>query len=430
VRDQHDSGIIISTANSSTTPLAAAATFVGVGELVTDYPEITINLFGTPDPAPGTLFFEFSPNGTDWDVSVPITLTGPQQLVPQPLRVVLPYFRVRYVNGGTAQTAFRLTTTFHRTSAKHLTRFLNQTIGVGEPVENVRAVIAGQSPDGEFANSRSGGLITSLSTSTPLGVSGVFTSAIVQAGEYLFLGMTVKSDVNSATGGVMVRWFKDSAGTILLRENSFTYSAAPNGAFFGFQKQGEYVQVIYMNNSVAQTLFQIFTTLETQFSGGAIQLISETVRDEDTAQLTKSIIIGKQENGTNNNVGLSNSASLKVAITDRPSEVRSRTRVIIPINRTSLTAAGVTFYTVTVGKILYISAFLITQINDAAAIGEWRLQDDVTVKSGFILPDKNVGSPSGASPSLPEPMSFVTNVRGVEITGDIIIAGFLIGYEE
>lgn len=145
-------GVFASTNNSTTTSLGIAGTFTGTSELITSYQEIDINIAGTPSNASGTLYFEFSPDGTNWDVSVPVTLTS-LSVVPQILRVILPYFRVRYVNDGIAQTTFRLTTMLHTVGSMRLTRFLNQSIDSTENVENVRAFVSAFNPvEGVYSN--------------------------------------------------------------------------------------------------------------------------------------------------------------------------------------------------------------------------------------------------------------------------------------
>ena len=131
------SQIFISKNNSTIIPLDANASFVGATDILTSYQELDINVAGAPNNASAMLYFEFSPNGINWDVSVPLTLTSPDS-APIILRTILPYFRVRYNNGGIALTEFRLTTIFHRTNAMRISRFLNQTIDVNEPVEIVR----------------------------------------------------------------------------------------------------------------------------------------------------------------------------------------------------------------------------------------------------------------------------------------------------
>ncbi len=110
-------GIVVSTLNSSSTPLGANEIFYGTSEQADFYHEIFVTLSGLPGNAPGTLFLEYSLDGIDWDISVPKNLNGPE-VFPQYLKVTLPYFRVRYENGATPLTQFNLVTTFHRSAAK------------------------------------------------------------------------------------------------------------------------------------------------------------------------------------------------------------------------------------------------------------------------------------------------------------------------
>lgn len=138
----------VSTNNSTTTPLAGGGTYAGTGEDITAYSEAVVNLAGSPQVCPGTLYFEFSPDNTNWDVSVPITVGDLAVQIPYPLNAVLPYFRVRYVNGSTAQSAMRLTTVYKRFAGPGLARTLSQVIGAHDPVTVTRAMIE-PSPRGQ-----------------------------------------------------------------------------------------------------------------------------------------------------------------------------------------------------------------------------------------------------------------------------------------
>lgn len=140
---------LLSKQNSTEAPLAANEVFNGQIDDLSSFQEIDITVAGAPDIAPGVFFFEFSPNGIKWDISVPIVLTGPS-MTPLPLRVILPKFRVRYENGVTPLTELRVTTILHRTGAKPLTRFLNQPLRSDEPVEVVRSITTGINPTGLF----------------------------------------------------------------------------------------------------------------------------------------------------------------------------------------------------------------------------------------------------------------------------------------
>lgn len=139
--------------NNSTVAIPTIATpFVGTADDILGFSELTITLTTASNtPHTGTLYFEFSLDGVTWDVSVPISYDSTDGFVPFPLRVILPFFRLRYIPAADNLTSFRLTLLLHSTSAKHLTRLLSQPMRTNEPIEAVRAVLTGQS-DGGFLN--------------------------------------------------------------------------------------------------------------------------------------------------------------------------------------------------------------------------------------------------------------------------------------
>jgi len=429
-------GIVISVSNSTTVALGAAQTFTGVAEDIRAFPETTINLYGEPSVAPGTLYFEYSPDGINWDVSVPYTLDGPQSFVPLPLRTVLPYFRVRYVNGATPLTVLRLTTVFHWEAAKQITRVINQVVDENEPVENVRAFIGGKSPDGPYQNLPAAGVVSDQSTTVTLLAGAQFNTAgpITPITGFVAVGVTVISDQSSASGGVDIQFFKDSAGTIIVKEAMFTYGSPGTGANFSVPTTGSYFRVKYTNGAVNQASFTLITNLFVTAPPPDVLSVADTVTGNNASQIVKAILAGQKENGDYANSRLSNSGSQLVAITDRPSEVRNRTRVeIVDARRSLVVSPGTIIYTVTVGKALYISSIVITAINDANAIGEFYVADGLTPRMPFVLANKATGAPasySAPSPFLPEPIKFLTDVRLIEVTGDVITGVTLIGYEE
>jgi len=138
--------IAVSKNNSSIIPLGAGASFIGYTDNLSSFLEIDISLAGMPVNAPGTLCFEFSSDGIDWDVSVPISLLGPS-IIPTPLRIILPFFRVKYINGATPLTEFRLTSVYHKECSIRTTRLLSQTIDPNEPLE-VSRIAKSVLPDG------------------------------------------------------------------------------------------------------------------------------------------------------------------------------------------------------------------------------------------------------------------------------------------
>jgi hypothetical protein len=94
------SGVLAST----TTPLGANGTYTSGSLTVSGYGRIVGTVFA--DQA-GTLYIEQSSDGTNWDASTSVSVSASTP-TSFSVEVVAPTARVRYVNGATAQTAFRL----------------------------------------------------------------------------------------------------------------------------------------------------------------------------------------------------------------------------------------------------------------------------------------------------------------------------------
>lgn len=135
-------GAITDPNNSRTTVIAPNTTaLIGSSTNIDLYDGITVNIAGTPEVCQGTLIFEFSPDNSNWDTSVPVPVNDLNVVIPFPLRAVLGFFRLRYANLGTTQTALRVTTRLHYDFPGDLIRTPTQVIGPGDPVEAVRALV-------------------------------------------------------------------------------------------------------------------------------------------------------------------------------------------------------------------------------------------------------------------------------------------------
>lgn len=117
---------IQSTGNTSTATLGSSATFTGTSEQ-NPFPDVMCSCYSDTE---GTLYFDFSVNGTDWrtfpvqgfSVSAGIhefhtAVKGPR------------YFRVRFVNGSAAQSTFQLYT-YYGAFSKIPNGPLNQSQGL------------------------------------------------------------------------------------------------------------------------------------------------------------------------------------------------------------------------------------------------------------------------------------------------------------
>ncbi len=103
---------LISTANSSTATLGSGATFTGTFEDVSAFADVSVIVFADVASAANGLKIEWSSDGTNIDEDDLFTIaagTGRRY----GFGIMSRYVRVRYVNGGTIQAAFRLQTIYH-----------------------------------------------------------------------------------------------------------------------------------------------------------------------------------------------------------------------------------------------------------------------------------------------------------------------------
>lgn len=101
---------VVSTLNSTTTPLSGGATFTGTWERA---PRSMV-LVQVKADSNATLYFDFSVDGVNADSTFPVGGTDIYSGIPsvQPAAVGGRYFRVRVVNGASAQTYMRLETSY------------------------------------------------------------------------------------------------------------------------------------------------------------------------------------------------------------------------------------------------------------------------------------------------------------------------------
>lgn len=136
----------VDTANSSTAPLGAAATFTGAFTLIEGFGGVQVNVVTDQS---GTLLVDNSEDGTTVDrtSSFPVTGGTPFFIALTPL---MKYIRIRYTNGATPQTSFRLQSIAKLTAPSPTLQRVDSSLVDASIVSNTRAVIFGKSPSGAY----------------------------------------------------------------------------------------------------------------------------------------------------------------------------------------------------------------------------------------------------------------------------------------
>lgn len=143
---------IVSTGNSTTTPLASGSVFTGVGEEVKDYATIVVQVFADQASITDGLNPQWSPDGTNWDnVHSKFNVnanSGRAFSFPPRAR----YFRIVYTNGSVAQTEFRLQTIYHYTRTKPSSTPIENDVVSTDDAELIKSIITGRTSGGSYKN--------------------------------------------------------------------------------------------------------------------------------------------------------------------------------------------------------------------------------------------------------------------------------------
>jgi len=232
----------------SSTNLASSATFTGTAQniasattsLTVYNTQLVIGVTHTAGLVPGQLYLDLgtetsSTAPTVWyqalAVPIPSNANWQQFAVPISTR----YYRLRFVNGATAQTNFRLSS------------YLTYNGG-------------GLSGQMAFPSN----LQIPLST-TNLAISGVFTSATLDFGDtmsvYQSLNAVVFADQVSASNGLQIQVSRDGTNWRVAAQATVTASTYTtlNASLFL-----RYARVVYTNGGVAQTSFALDVQAESQ----------------------------------------------------------------------------------------------------------------------------------------------------------------------
>ncbi|NIT58413.1 MAG: hypothetical protein GWN00_19955 [Aliifodinibius sp.] len=149
------------------------------------------------------------------------------------------------------------------------------------------------------------------SSTTPLGISGVFTGSWVDMTDYAAVSIIINTDQDSATNGLQLQWSTDSSNIDHTQTHSVT-----GGESFTIQgmHEAQYFRVVYTNGAVAQTHFRLQTILKQTPSVGEVEQLDEPINDDADAQLVRSVIAGRKPDTSYVNIGATTGGNLKMSL--------------------------------------------------------------------------------------------------------------------
>lgn len=155
---------------------------------------------------------------------------------------------------------------------------------------------------------------TANSTTTPLGISGVFTGSWESIEDYDFLDIILYTDQNSATNGASIK-FSTDGGTTTHKQIQNTITGGVGAYFYGIPVGAfTHFQIVYTNGTIAQTAFVIKTIKKRGPIPQPMAPIGATIDETLSAGLVRAIMAGKKDNGEFTNFTLTNDGYMKTAV--------------------------------------------------------------------------------------------------------------------
>ena len=141
---------LVSTVNSTSTPLGADATFPGTAERCNGYGIIYVNIYSDVASAVDGLKIEQSSDGTNWDHCDEFSILAAKGKNFS-INPYAKWYRIRYVNGAIDQTVFRLQTILKSTGLSSSHRISDDIIDDDDAIL-VKSVLTGKDSDSHFHN--------------------------------------------------------------------------------------------------------------------------------------------------------------------------------------------------------------------------------------------------------------------------------------
>lgn len=424
------------TAFITTTPLLSGATFTASIIDVNGYTQVQTEVRASHD---GTINIEFCSDSACTDVvrtiSIPYLASSGYQFFSSP--AFGNFIKYQFTNNGVVtQTDFYYTTKLLTTALSPQILTTNAFISPSMVTQLDRSITVGENPSSTLVNEKVEGV--AFVTNTPLGIAGVFTSAILDLRGYQQVSTAIVSNQN---GVAKFEFMSDSIGTVV-RTLNITYLASTGFQLLSAPAFTDYVRYSYTNGAVAQTTFHYETKFLTGALSGQLLPLNSPVASGMVANLGRNVIVGQQGiAGTYQNVSVTETINdagtyynLNVVSGARPSQITGRIRIAEVLNYLTVSTLQ---RTITAGKTFFVTDLFLTIDNsDTGNAGRVTLRDGLTVAGATILPiiiQEAISSGSSTQVFLhtfSEPIQFSIGLFIEEGVGINTVAGTIVGYEE
>ena len=165
-----------------------------------------------------------------------------------------------------------------------------------------------------------GKVVASNSSTTPLGIGEEFIGTAEETLDVSLIYITVYTDQNSDIEGFHFEQSSDS--TNWDHHDHYSVEATPDdpaGKTYSIQPSAKYFRVHYVNGKLAQSVFRLQTIFKRSYGLPSSHRVSDTITDDDDAQLVKAVVTGRTKGGDFANFGATEEGNFKISIEENMS---------------------------------------------------------------------------------------------------------------
>lgn len=148
------------------------------------------------------------------------------------------------------------------------------------------------------------------SSTTPLGIGGVFTGTSTDILNCGVVFVNVSTDQASATDGLSIQ--QSSDGTNWDHCDDYSIAAGANKNF-SLNPHSKYFRIVYTNGAVAQTHFRLQSICKSQNAKPSSHRIKDSIIGDDDCTLVKAAITGENGDGQWHNVKTTSDGNLTIS---------------------------------------------------------------------------------------------------------------------
>ena len=221
------------------------------------------------------------------------------------------YFRILLINdSGSTIDEITARSVGSNNNVQPIDISLDQPVFSFFPAPLTQSVQKGENPNGTFSNQKVGGTVNVSTTTTPLGIAGVFNSGIFDCSGYTQISTGLRADEAGTLSGV---WYADAAGTQPLRTFTVPYTPSTDISWFSSVVFSDYISITYTNGATAQTEFYLKTELDTNSKHGQMLSLEAFVPTNSLVNINRAVLAGKNPSGVYQNVNTNAAGALQVS---------------------------------------------------------------------------------------------------------------------